>query len=299
MCHHVLNRLLIVGLLTAGEFVRAQDPGTKPPPDEMQYLIRLVERSHEDPARVDERILSDLRKQYTDQNSDREAGILRMVRRVYATTPLIEERIVREMHSAYKVQSAEQEERVLEAVRRGGVLPPGTVPPEVAAEQASRLFRRLDRDGNGKLSPDEMPESLKNQVATWDRNRDGLIDEAEYTSYFQASLKTVAAGVASGEIPVRQPRPPGVTPPQAGSVRSTSPSPPAQPRAPAVAAAKVPDWFLKLDEDGDGQVGLYEWKKAGRSVAEFLALDLNHDGFIEAKELLAYMAEHPEWKPGR
>jgi hypothetical protein len=298
MSCHRLKRLFVVGLvLTAYRPTWAQDPPSKPPLDEHQYMVRIVERSHEDPARADERIVSELHKQYKEATSDREAGILRMVRRVYATTPLIEERIVREMHSAYKSQSAEQEERVLEAVRRGGALPPGTIPPEVAAEQATRLFRRLDQNGDGKLSAEEMPDGLKDQLATWDRNHDGLIDEAEYTAYFQASLKVIAAGVASGEIPVGQRKSASKTPAPGSS--SSGPASRVQPRAAVAVAPKVPDWFLKLDEDGDGQVGLYEWKKAGRSVAEFLAIDRNKDGFIEAKELLAYMAEHPDWKPGR
>jgi hypothetical protein len=97
--------------------------------------------------------------------------------------------------------------------------------------------------------------------------------------------------VASGTIPLKQAK--RLQPEPAVAVA------PAQPPARKAAAPQVPDWFAKLDLDGDGQVGLYEWKKAGRAVAEFLAIDENRDGFIEVRELLAYMAAHPEWRPGR
>ncbi len=48
----------------------------------------------------------------------------------------------------------------------------------------------------------------------------------------------------------------------------------------------LPDWFAKLDTDGDGQIGLYEWKAAGRSLEEFRRLDRNGDGFITIEEAL-------------
>ena len=51
---------------------------------------------------------------------------------------------------------------------------------------------------------------------------------------------------------------------------------------------ELPPWFAQMDEDKDGQVGLYEWKKAGRPVNEFLAMDLNGDGFVTVEEALRY-----------
>jgi hypothetical protein len=54
--------------------------------------------------------------------------------------------------------------------------------------------------------------------------------------------------------------------------------------------ANLPDWFAQYDTDRDGQVALYEWKAAGGPVQEFERMDLNHDGFVTAEELLRFYA---------
>jgi len=51
---------------------------------------------------------------------------------------------------------------------------------------------------------------------------------------------------------------------------------------------ELPGWFTSLDEDKDGQIGLHEWRKDGRATAEFVAMDLNGDGFVTAEEYLRY-----------
>jgi hypothetical protein len=51
----------------------------------------------------------------------------------------------------------------------------------------------------------------------------------------------------------------------------------------------LPAWFAQLDRDGDGQVGLYEWKQADRPIDEFEAMDLNGDGFLTAEEVLRFL----------
>jgi hypothetical protein len=61
--------------------------------------------------------------------------------------------------------------------------------------------------------------------------------------------------------------------------------------------AGLPEWFLKLDTDGDGQVGLYEWRVSGRPLQEFVAMDLNGDGFITCEELLRYLARQSPASP--
>jgi hypothetical protein len=48
----------------------------------------------------------------------------------------------------------------------------------------------------------------------------------------------------------------------------------------------LPAWFQKMDTDNDGQIGLYEWTKAGRPVDDFLKLDRNADGFLTIQEVM-------------
>jgi EF hand len=86
--------------------------------------------------------------------------------------------------------------------------------------------------------------------------------------------------------------PPGASSPGSDPVFTPSP-PPEEEKRPVVYRAgnlpkELPPWFAQLDEDKDGQVGLYEWKKAGRPLNEFQAIDLNGDGFITVEEALRY-----------
>jgi hypothetical protein len=50
----------------------------------------------------------------------------------------------------------------------------------------------------------------------------------------------------------------------------------------------LPAWFAQLDTDRDGQVGLYEWKAAGKPISAFLAMDANGDGFLTVEEVLRF-----------
>lgn len=56
----------------------------------------------------------------------------------------------------------------------------------------------------------------------------------------------------------------------------------------------LPAWFKDLDTDHDGQVALYEWRKAGKALADFRLYDLDDDGFITPEEMFRYMQVHSE-----
>lgn len=43
--------------------------------------------------------------------------------------------------------------------------------------------------------------------------------------------------------------------------------------------------YTEVDSDRDGQLGLYEWKKSKRPLAQFNQMDVNHDGFLTPAEL--------------
>jgi Ca2+-binding EF-hand superfamily protein len=60
----------------------------------------------------------------------------------------------------------------------------------------------------------------------------------------------------------------------------------------------LPPWFNDLDTDGDGQITLQEWRKAGKSMDEFDKYDLNGDGIITPEEVLRVLKKTGKAKPG-
>jgi Ca2+-binding EF-hand superfamily protein len=162
--------------------------------------------------------------------------------------------------------------------------PPAVSQPAAAAtgqplsfdQDAEQQFKRRDRNGDGFLNADEMSGKLKAELARWDRNKDGLIDLNEYKAYLKDRMLQRALTV----------------PGQSGAAANIEPE--EAPRPEVYRAGHLPKglpaWFTELDTDKDGQVALYEWHKAGKSVPEFEAMDRNSDGFLTVEELLYYQA---------
>jgi EF hand len=263
-----------------------KDKQPKPPPDEFRAILKQVEEAYKAPLEVDKDILDELRKQYRNPTPDREAKIFKEIRRLYDVSAELESAITAELRRAYQEPSAAQEERIFAAIRQAPQHAVGAVPAHIRLEQSAKLFSKLDANGDGVLDSDEMPDTLRGQRARWDQNRNGSIDFDEYAPYYQSQLKWVSDGVASGEIPLKLPK--GAASPSMGTARVEER--PAAPRA-GPPAPGLPGWFTEYDVDADGQVGLYEWRKKGQAIKQFLAMDRNNDGFLEAKELLAFLAE--------
>jgi Ca2+-binding EF-hand superfamily protein len=59
----------------------------------------------------------------------------------------------------------------------------------------------------------------------------------------------------------------------------------------------LPKWFAEYDQDGDGQVGLYEWRRMGKPIKEFVPMDRNEDGYLTPKEVLDHQAEQAKANP--
>lgn len=152
---------------------------------------------------------------------------------------------------------------------------------------AENVFQRLDQNGDGLLNSDEMPEELRAEREKWDANHDGFIDLTEFKAYFQARMQQrMADRGAAGFGPGGQANDPLVI---------VAPAEPEEEKRPVVyragkLPAGMPAWFAQLDTDGDGQVGLYEWKASGRSIEEFQKIDRNGDGFLTPEEVMRYAA---------
>jgi Ca2+-binding EF-hand superfamily protein len=161
--------------------------------------------------------------------------------------------------------------------------------PAISDQQAEFLFNRADRDKDGYLSYEEMSDRLKEERDKWDTNHDGFIDINEYKVYLAARF---------GQNSDNQSGQPGS--PNGGTNQNPVDPffvPPAAPeeeeRRPIVMRAgklpkELPDWFRELDTDEDGQIGLYEWRRGGRSIEEFEEMDLNGDGLLTPEEYLRF-----------
>jgi Ca2+-binding EF-hand superfamily protein len=136
-------------------------------------------------------------------------------------------------------------------------------------------FDSLDQNRDGVLSWNEMPDDLRQERDRWDANRDGVISFDEFKEYAKAKLAAAPAdGSAAPQEEKRQ------------TVYNASNLSQIQ---------GLPPWFMQYDgitsEKPDGQVGLYEWKAAGRTSEEFKKYDLNGDGFITVEEALRVVAK--------
>jgi len=147
-------------------------------------------------------------------------------------------------------------------------------------DPAVRAFTDLDLNRDGFLNAEEIAfaKQFKNEWKKWDADADGLISLDEWKVYWRQ--KNMGPGVLVKKNPSEQ--------------ETESAKKPLDNKIDAkVVQAQVsktppvlPAWFAQIDLDKDGQISLYEWKKAGKDIEEFLKLDLNDDGFLTAKEVL-------------
>jgi len=149
-------------------------------------------------------------------------------------------------------------------------------------ERARQRFRERDHNGDGVLSPDEASDTLRAEFSQWDANHNGVIEWDEYKEYYKArnSYMRDQYGQGGGYNPNN--------PMQPGDPNFPIPE---EDRKPTVYRSgnlpkELPPWFAQMDRDRDGQIGLYEWKDAGRTTVEFREIDANQDGFITVEEAL-------------
>jgi EF hand len=182
------------------------------------------------------------------------------------------EPISREAFLAYAVQNL-----------TAGNSPPWKAPnPEVDPfDAAAKIFNGMDKNKSGALEESEQTESLRAVAEQFDANRNGALEYEEYREYFGARLggyRENPTSLAAG--------PPEPRAAPKGEPSGESKSEPAIP---------LPKWYRELDEDRDGQVGLYEWRSAGqRPLGEFATIDRDGDGLLTPYELQQLSKSEPQ-----
>lgn len=126
-------------------------------------------------------------------------------------------------------------------------LRPGQGPPGQPGQQIARLFERADRDGNGKLAIDELPEPMQDRLQPlFERLGKEELEREELEQFFRSQAGRSGPGMDRGG------------------------------RRPPIALLEA------LDSDEDGQLSQDEFEKITQKFAE---LDRNGDGLLGPGEL--------------
>jgi Ca2+-binding EF-hand superfamily protein len=170
-------------------------------------------------------------------------------------------------------------DELAEGLRRQPGLPGGPRPPGVpgvpGAADAGRfvdgMISRSDKNGDGKLSRDEVPELLRDRFDEIDRNKDGFIDKEELTAVGDRVRRRMREG---GGPPGLQGRPgadgPASRPGGGAAINESN-------------RERIAVFLREHDKDADGRVSAKEFGE--QKGDEFKKLDLNGDGFLSPDEL--------------
>jgi Ca2+-binding EF-hand superfamily protein len=146
-------------------------------------------------------------------------------------------------------------------------------------------FKEMDKNKDGFVTPDEASDRMKPMFAQFDTNGDGKVDVNEY----KTSMSQRFSNGGGMMVPPQQEFNP--TPSSGGRNRDRAEDEDTA-RVSVSRFGKlpkeVPGFFTEMDDDRDGMIGLYEWRRHGRKSAEFVEMDLNADGYLTADEWLRF-----------
>lgn len=173
------------------------------------------------------------------------------------------------------------------------------MPPKIR-RYAERVLQRYDLNHNGVLEHDEWSK-MHGQPELADGDGDGKITLDEWTNYIlgfgrgrRLSFSDADAGAESIARPDLATR--GKTPPPDSVFVEPPPGSPSRATTFHVSKSRLPaglpDWFLRRDLNGDGQVSLGEYAPTASpaDVEQFSRYDRNGDGLITVQELLGGQA---------
>ena len=127
-----------------------------------------------------------------------------------------------------------------------------------------QLFEFIDLDGDARLSAREKRD-FAGRLDSWDRNGDGKINRDEVPEYYRIDVRL--GRVAMNPFMFI-----------AGSRSAPNQS----------SVEKMPDWFVRLDRNRDGDVSKNEFIGP---VRIFQSMDADQDGLIDSEEALSAIQE--------
>lgn len=145
----------------------------------------------------------------------------------------------------------------------GGPKKPDQAKRPQAGRDPSELFKRMDRNADGKVTADEVPEErrerFKRLIEHADKDGDGAVSREEFTAAFARRS------------------------PPAGA----KPKKPSTPARPAAFGRMPPGLFAALDTDHDGKLASAEIEAAPEALRK---LDADGDGTVTLREIMATAA---------
>jgi hypothetical protein len=142
-------------------------------------------------------------------------------------------------------------------------------------EEADKVFRVLDADGDGVLARTELTTELHSEKA--DSSGNGRVERDEYRLYLERRvMAAVPAAIARAEKDDEDD--------DDDDDRERSTKPPEKSDE-----EELPGWFVELDVDRDDQVALFEWRRAGGEIKYFAEMDLDEDGLLTQEEYFRFV----------